>query len=310
MIISASRRTDIPAYYARWFMNRIRAGFCDVPNPFNRHQVTRVSLRPEDVDAIVFWTRDARPLMSWLDELDARGYRYVFLVTVLDYPPPLRAHDLPAPAAVRMFGELAARLGPERVVWRYDPLVFSAATNGPFHAAKFAALAESLRGFTRRVIVSGLSRYRKNRLALASLAQGRFAVVPKEQVPPAEMESLLRALATTAQTHGLELVSCAETMNWRDFGIAPGRCLDHVLLQRACGVHVAGTKDHAQRPACGCVVSRDIGTYNTCVRGCPYCYAVANPELARRALAQHDPEATALLAGPPVAAAEARRDTG
>jgi len=247
------------------------------------------------VDAIVFWTRDARPLMGSLAELDQCGYRYLFLVTVLDYPAPLRARDLPVAEAVPMFRRLADRLGPERVVWRYDPLVFSNVTNGAFHAARFAALAGALHGYTRRVITSGLSLYRKNLQRLEALSQQGLTVIPKEQVPAAEMHALLRRMVASAHEHGMELVSCAETLDWQSCGIAPGRCIDDALIARALGIRVTGAKDPGQRPACGCVVSRDIGSYDTCVRGCPYCYAVADPDKARLSLAQHDPQAPSLV---------------
>ena len=151
MIISASRRTDIPAFYAEWMVRRLREGYCTVPNPFNRNQVSRISLRPEDVDAIVFWTRNPRPLMPYLDELDSRGYRYYFQFTILGYPREIDPKSPPAATAVEAFCELAERLGPRRVIWRYDPIVFTGITPPAFHQENFQRLAESLRGHTRRV---------------------------------------------------------------------------------------------------------------------------------------------------------------
>ncbi len=115
MIVSASRRTDIPAFYAEWMVRRLREGYCTVPNPVNRTQASRISLRPEDVDAIVFWTRNPRPLMPYLDELDSRGYRYYFQFTILGYPQQLDPKSPPAATAVQAFRELAERLGPSRV---------------------------------------------------------------------------------------------------------------------------------------------------------------------------------------------------
>src|SRR5512139_3841787 len=110
MIISASRRTDIPAFYAPWFINRVRAGFCEVPNPFNRQQVSRISLSPEDVDVIVFWTRNPRSLFPYLDELERRGYRYYFQYTLLGYPLEIDNHGPPSIASLVTFRELAQRV--------------------------------------------------------------------------------------------------------------------------------------------------------------------------------------------------------
>ena len=142
MIISASRRTDIPAFYAEWMVRRLKEGYCTVANPFNRNQVVRISLKPEDVDAIVFWSRNPRPLMPHLDELDSRGYRYYFQFTILGYPREIDAKSPPAATAVEAFCKLAERLGPKRVIWRYDPIVFSGLTSPAFHEENFRRLAE------------------------------------------------------------------------------------------------------------------------------------------------------------------------
>ncbi len=185
MIISASRRTDIPAFYTPWLMNRIAAGYCTVPNPFNRNQVTRVSLLPEEVAAIVFWTRNPRPLLARLDELDARGFRYYFQYTILDYPRALEPKTPPVDAAVRTFRALADRLGPARVIWRYDPIVLSLATDADFHRQRFAAIARQLRGSTQRVVVSVMDHYKKIAGRLQALAaQGiEIPAAPGERWP-------------------------------------------------------------------------------------------------------------------------------
>ena len=138
MIISASRRTDIPAYYTPWFMNRIREGYCSVPNPYNPSQIATVSLRPEDVDAIVFWTRNPSPLLPHLKDLDSDGYHYYFLCTIMDNPPILDPHCGPWEKSTRAFRALADMIGPEKVAWRYDPIVFTRETTLDFHKKKYA----------------------------------------------------------------------------------------------------------------------------------------------------------------------------
>ena len=146
MIVSASRRTDIPAFYAEWFMNRVRAGTCDVPNPFNPQQVARVSLQPDEVDGIVFWTRHPRPLFPHLAELDKRGYRYYFQYTLLDNPRLIDPKVPPLETSLATFRELAERVGPDRVVWRYDPIVFSNVTGRSFTGKLMGASPGRLRG--------------------------------------------------------------------------------------------------------------------------------------------------------------------
>ena len=137
MIVSVSRRTDIPAFYSDWFIGRVRDGFCLVPNPFNKKQIARISLRPEDVDCFVFWSKNPRPLTRRLDELDRRGFRYYFLVTLNDYPPELEPALPDLGDRLAAFRDLADTLGPDRVVWRYDPIILSNRTDGAYHRRVF-----------------------------------------------------------------------------------------------------------------------------------------------------------------------------
>lgn len=294
MIISASRRTDIPAFYAEWFMERVRAGYCTVPNPFNAGQVSTVSLEPEDVDAIVFWTRNPRPLLKHLGELDDRGYHYLFQVTLLDYPRWLEERTPPVDAAVETFRVLAARIGAAHVIWRYDPLVVTRSLDAGYHRQAFARIAAALEGRTERVVVSIVDDYAKTRRRLGQL--GDETPLAKETVldDPALAE-LMRDLAGLAGRHGMEIQSCAETLDLRPYGIQPGKCIDNVLLNRLFGLDIAAVKDPSQRTQCGCVVSKDIGMYNSCPFGCLYCYATGSFDAARERHAGHDVHAPSLL---------------
>jgi hypothetical protein len=294
MIISASRRTDIPAFYAEWFMNRIRAGTCSVPNPFNRQQVAQISLRPEDVEVIVFWTRHPRPLFPFLEELDQRGYRYYFQYTLLGYPRPLEPMGSDRQAAVATFQELATRVGAERLIWRYDPIVFSQITGVSYHAQAYAQIAESLAGYTRRSVVSVMDLYPKTRKRLEELNQ-RGAGVALDEVQPSGFEALMRSLALTAARCGMEIASCAEELGLAVYGIRPGKCIDDDYIRATFGLEVSHSKDPNQRRACGCVASKDIGMYDNCLFGCPYCYATGSFARARENYKQHDPNSPSLL---------------
>lgn len=297
MIISASRRTDIPAFYSEWFMNRVREGYCLVPNPFNPDQVARVSLKPGDVDAIVFWSKDPVPLFPHLGELDRRGYRYYFLFTLNGYGLELEPNLPPVEARVAAFRELSVRLGPERVIWRYDPIVLSNRTGALFHEETFAGLAAGLAGATRRVVVSIVDYYRKTERRLARLAGDGYRF-DKGSAAEAHVKALLKCLREIAVGHGIAMQSCAEETDLRDASIAPGSCVDGELLHRLWGVEAPG-KDPNQRAACGCVVSKDIGVNDTCLHGCRYCYATRSDAFARARWRRHDPHAPALLAGAP-----------
>ena len=132
MIISASRRTDIPAFYSEWFMNRIREGHLFVQNPFNAYQIRRVDLSPDNIDVIVFWTKNPQPIVRYLDELDDRGYRYYFQFTVTAHPKLLEPCVPPVSELLAAFKALSKKIGAEKVVWRFDPIVLSDVT--PEHA--------------------------------------------------------------------------------------------------------------------------------------------------------------------------------
>jgi DNA repair photolyase len=295
MIISASRRTDIPGFYSKWFMNRIRAGYCLVPNPFNPNQVTRVSLILQDVDVIVFWTRSARPLLRYLRELEGHGYKYYFQYTVMDNP---RVIDVRAPAlevSIRTFQKLADHVGPDRVIWRYDPIVFTPRTGTDFHRQTYERIARRLKGHTRRSVISVLDVYRKSKQRLDEWAAQGYQVLDYGEEPSDRYGELMRAVAGTAAANDMEVVSCAEKDDLRTYGIRQGKCVDDELIARVLGITVHGKKDPAQRKACGCVVSKDIGMYDTCLFGCGYCYATKSLEQARMNYKRHDPDSPSLI---------------
>jgi hypothetical protein len=262
------------------------------PNPFNPNQVSRVSLKPEDVDVIVFWTRNPRPLMRHLAELDARGYRYYFQCTLLDNPRPIDPHVPTLEASLRTFRELADRIGPERIVWRYDPIAWSNVTGIGFHQQAYEHIAQTLRGYTHRSVISLLDIYRKAEKRLKALArQGIELATPDED----DLGKLMRALVELAAANGLEITSCAEQVDLRPFGVRPGKCVDDEYIKQVLGIEVTHDKDPSQRPACGCVASRDIGMYNSCLFGCAYCYATSSFERARTNHAQHQPDSPSLI---------------
>lgn len=287
VIISASRRTDIPRFYAKWFMNRIRAGYCTYPNPFNPTQVVRVSLAPEDVDVIVFWSKNPRPLMQYLPELDGRGYRYYFQFTVNGYPREIEPRIPSLEESLATFKELSRMVTPERVIWRYDPIIWSAAFDEEYHVSRFSQIATALQGCTKRVVISFLVHYRGVEKRMAWVAGLR----PCTPGNPA-LASLLRRMADLSRSMGMEIGSCALPYDLRPFGISPGKCIDDELIYRVFGVKVPPHKDTGQRPACRCVESRDIGVYGTCRHGCVYCYATGLPG-AR--LEPHDPDSPSLV---------------
>ena len=297
MIISASRRTDIPAFYSEWLMNRIRAGFCMVRNPFQPGQVSRVSLRLEDVDAIVFWSKNPQPLILRLDELDQRGYRYYFQFTLNDYSNLLEPAVPPLKERLDTFQALSRRLGKSRVIWRYDPIIISNITDYSYHRQSFQGLCSRLADHTERVMVSVVDYYKKTSRNLARLEQEGYRFERRLRAN-LDLDELLQFLAKTAHQHGLQIFTCAEERDYTEFGLPPGRCVDGELIEKLWGLTGPWKKDPGQRKACGCAVGKDIGETDSCLHHCPYCYATRDGKAASRKALLHDPNSTALFGNP------------
>jgi hypothetical protein len=297
MIISASRRTDIPAFYSEWFVNRLQEGYCLVPNPFNPRQVSRISLVPESVDAIVFWSKNPAPMLRFLPKVEGMGYPFYFLFTVNDYPKDLEPGLPPLAERISTFIELSQRLGPRRVIWRYDPIILSNKTDTCYHRKTFENLCRQLAGRTQRVITSIITLYRKTRRNLALLEKQGY-VFDKDPRSNPETEALLSHMAACAAEHKLDIFACAEARDYTYLGIKPSSCIDAALIRELWGIPVSSKKDPGQREHCGCAISRDIGMTDTCPHGCPYCYSTMNPEIALRRYKTHDPGSTALIGSP------------
>ena len=297
MIISASRRTDIPAFYGEWFMQRIRAGFCEVANPYNPTQKSTISLKSEDVDCVVFWTRFPVSLVEHLDELTQRGFNFYFLYTLLDYPKILDKYAPSFQKRLEMAKAISRKRGKKTLVWRYDPIVLSNITDVSFHIDRFSAIAQKLRGFTEKVIVSILDLYGKLKKNIVELERQGVRIEGHEQIA-GHLPQLLPALAASAQNNGMEIQSCAEKLDLVPCGILPGSCIDAAYIREQFGVSVVKKKDPGQRIKCGCAVSKDIGAYNTCRFGCVYCYATTDLQRAGENHEKHDPDSPVLLSDP------------
>lgn len=291
MIISASRRTDIPAFYSEWLMNRIGEAYCCVVNPFNANQVSRVSLRPRDVDAIVFWTKNAEPLIPHLVTLNGLGYRYYFQYTMNNYPPSLEPCVPDLQHRVDTFLQLSELIGRERIIWRYDPVIISKSTPEDYHREAFARIATALAGSTDQVVISLVDDYRASKGRLDRLGIGYRAAEP-DSTP---LGDLIRDMAAIAKNEGMAITSCAEALDLCHLGITHGKCIDDSYLRRVFGINVSANKDKSQRPECGCVMSKDIGSYDTCLHGCEYCYATRSGKAAQSNRERHNTESPTLI---------------
>ena len=292
MIISASRRTDIPAFYSEWFMRRIHQQYCLCVNPFNRHQVTQVSLQPEDVDALVFWTKNAEPLLSRLPELDARGYRYYFQYTLNGYGELFEPNLPELERCIETFLQLSERIGAERVIWRYDPVILSSRTDVSYHQKRFGYILERLQAATRRIVVSIVDDYRKASHNFKRLQVQGLTIQADYRAE--QLASLCTFMSEQSGRHNIPVYSCAESFDLTPFDILPGKCVDGELIARLFNVQVKAGKDRSQRRECGCLQSKDIGFYDTCLHGCAYCYA-GTMQSALRNRVKHEVDSPMLI---------------
>jgi hypothetical protein len=263
MIISVSRRCDIPRFRFDRFMECVNRGYEDVQNPFNSRQLRRVPISSGDTFA--FWTRDPRFILAHAGELAERGFSFFVMVTLTGYPAALEPFMPPAEEVIRDMGLLAQKTGPNRVFWRYDPVFLSEETGFEFHRRNFALLASRLKGIVSKVILSVYDEYAGARRRLGALeAEGICRPLPhydgEGRLLP-QLRSLLAAMAGIAGEAGMEIQSCAEAEDLSPLGIISGACIS------------GGRKDKNQRPHCLCAASVDIGSYGPCPAGCVYCYA-------------------------------------
>ncbi len=289
MIISCSRRTDIPAFYPEWLMNRLREAYVCVSNPFNTNQISKVNLSKDVVDCIVFWTKDAGPMMKYLDEIDEMEYDYYFQFTITPYQKDIEAGIDDKHEIVKNFIKLSDKIGKERVILRYDPILITSNYSVDYHEKAFGILLKTLGKYTEKVVISFVDHYRKNRKKL--LEEGIYELT-EDQV-----RDIAIRFAKMTNQYGLTLETCAEKYDLDDLGIRHGACIDGTYIEKLIGSELANahTKD-GNRQVCGCMQSIDIGRYDTCLHGCTYCYANVNDQVARDNWKEHDP-ASPILTG-------------
>ena len=280
MILSVSRRTDIPNYYSEWFFNRLKEGFLYVRNPMNFHQISEIKISPDVVDCIVFWTKNPLPMMERLDELEA--YNYYFQFTLTGYGNDVE-RNLPnkKTSVIPIFQELSNRIGKEKVVWRYDPIFFSNRYNAKYHLKAFRSIAEALSGYTEKCVISFLDIYPKNKKNMDNLLS--------YDLSDSELRGFAKELSNIAKENHIKIGSCAEKIDLDEYGIIHNSCIDKELIEKIIGCKLKINKDKNQRIECGCVESVEVGRYNTCKNGCVYCYANYSAKSVESNFQKYDP---------------------
>lgn len=314
LIISASRATDIPAFHGAWFMARLRAGFCRWRNPFNHCQQRRISF--ERTRLFVFWSKNPAPFQPHFAEISATGRQFYVQYTLNDYEKEGLEPHLPAlHRRLDDFRRLAEHIGPQRVIWRVDPLIVGGGLTLECLLDRLDRLGRVLSPWTEKLVFSFVDMYRRTAVGLHRLNPAYRA--PTE----AEMRQLAAGIAhlNNGWPHRLALATCAEALDLRDMGIHKNACIDADLIRRLCPQDAliqqelapcrqasllpgmvpapAPRRDSGQRQACGCFPSKDIGAYGTCPHGCVYCYANPSPSVVRQAMqrCRHHPETREFL---------------
>jgi len=287
MIISASRRTDIPAFYSEWFYNRVKEGFVYVKNPINPKQISKISLKPDVVDCIVFWTKNPKKIIPDLKIIDDLGIAYYFQFTLNSYDQKIEPNVPLKKGIIDTFINLSERIGKNRVIWRYDPILLTEKITIGYHIKYFEYLASKLHRHTNKCIISFIDFYKKCQRNLKPVNLIEF----KEQI----RHQLAEAMKSIAGKYDLAIETCSEEIELSSIGITHGKCIDDELVEELCRGKIRIEKDKNQREACGCVTSIDIGAYNTCKHGCLYCYANYNRDIVLKNFEKHNPTSPLLF---------------
>ena len=328
VIISASRSTDIPAFYAKWFFNRLAKGYCVWYNPFNQQPIY-ISFK--NCKVVVFWTKNPEPIIPYLPELDKRGIHYYFQVTLNDYEHEGFEPNVPSLAKrIETFKQLSSLIGRERVIWRFDPLIVTPQLTPRMLLTKIWHVGNELKGYTNKLVFSfvDVKAYRKVQNNLVK----ETPYYTKENVEQAEMTGAQRTEIVEGLVKlreiwkhdgwNLEMATCAEEVDLGKYGISHNRCIDGELMKRIFAddkelvyyLHTLkwpekdifgeippipqkpkNVKDAGQRKICGCMVSKDIGMYNTCRHFCVYCYANTSKEVVLRNKDKHNDESESIV---------------
>jgi hypothetical protein len=277
MIISASRRTDIPSYYSEWFFNRIKEKFVYVRNPMNIRQVSVINLDPELVDCIVFWSKNPKPIIDNLNLL--KDYKFYFQFTITPYEQDVEVKLPSKLEIIETFKKLSDMIGPQKVIWRYDPILINKKYNTAYHIDKFEKMASVLKGYTEKVTFSFIDFYKK--------ITENIKLLEITEIPAEEKNIIAQKFSEIARNNNFSIDTCAEDIDLSKYGIAHARCIDDKLISKITGNNLQVEKDKNQRLECGCVKSIDIGEYNSCSNGCVYCYANYSNNIVDKNIKKH-----------------------
>ena len=283
MIINTGQRTDIPAFYSEWFVNRLKAGFVLARNPYNPQRITRYRLTPDVVDVIGFCTKNPAPMLPHIDLL--RPFGQYWYVTITPYGRDIEPHVPNKLRVLESFRRLSQIAGVNSVGWRYDPILISEEWPVQRHIKAFEYMANALRGYTKTAVISFIDLYEKTKRNFPEA----------KTVSPADQMILGKAMAEICDRCGMTLRPCAEGNALAPFGADCSGCMTAAMYEQAIGQRLKIPSRAPARKACACYLGGDIGAYNSCGHLCRYCYANYDAETVRANLKAHDPQSPLLI---------------
>ena len=285
MIISASRRTDIPAFYSDWFMNQIEDHCFLTKNPYNG-TIYKHDVSPELVDCIVFWTRNASKMLKkgHFHKLKKMGYNFYFQYTITGFDKSLEKNTLNTFKAIDNINALAEEFGGDKIIWRFDPIFITETLTVKELLRIHNKIASLLHPDINKNVISFLDYYQKVGYNLNKEGIKSKDILKDKNL----LNELLIGLSNTALQYGLDISTCAENIDLGLFNISSSKCIDPDLIKDLFDIDIKEKKDKGQRKECGCCKSIDVGAYDTCVHGCSYCYATQNNTIATMNFKKHD----------------------
>ena len=284
MILNVSSRTDIVALYSEWFLNRLKVGYVDVRNPFYPNQVSRILLDREHIDAIIFCTKNPIPMLSHLKELET--FPYLFQVTITPYQHQIEPFVPKKSQLIEAIKTLSCRLGRNRVIIRYDPILLNPNYTIDYHKKVFTSLCKHLEGYVNKVIISFID-FKKNTLK-------HQAELQLEEIDETKIKEIARNFGVIAKLYHMQIQSCGEPYDLSDYGITNDSCINEVMMYELTG-QIKNGKHSKNRKDCHCMESVDIGAYNTCSHRCLYCYANYDEKKINENMQYHNPNSSFLI---------------
>ncbi len=282
MILHTGNRTDIPAFYSQWFMNRIKEGYVFVRNPYFPKLVTRYELNPEVVDGIAFCTKNPHPMIPYLKELEAYGQ--FWYVTITPYGKDIEPNVKDKHQVIEDFKTISKKVGMDCMGWRYDPIFLSEKYSMEYHLHAFEVIASKLCGYTKICVISFIDLYEK--------VKKNFPEV--KEVSKENRLYLGKQMIQIAKKYGMVVYPCAEGNELEEYGANCSGCMTIHMFEKAfhCTLNAPKSKS---RKECSCFLGNDIGAYNTCFHFCRYCYANASQDLVKENYKNHDPNSPLLI---------------